>query len=113
MAAADLTALASPLAMQRVTLEATATNAREIQLPSWARSVYVAFQSSAYADEAGRVSHEGTDGATLGANYMPVPAGAALTLPLNVGRSIGARSIYVAGSSASAYAFVTVMGQEA
>lgn len=113
MAAADLTALASPLAMQRVTLEATATNAREIQLPSWARSVYVAFQSSGFTDEPGRVSHEGTDGATLGNNYMPVPAGAALTLPLNVGRSTGARSIYVAGSTASAYVFVTVMGQEA
>lgn len=113
MAASDLTSLAPPLAMQRVTLEATAANAREIQLPGWARSVYVTFTSSGGAAEAGKVSHEGTDGAALGNNHMPVPSGSALTLPINVGRSTGARSIFVVGSSASAYAHVTVMGQEA
>jgi hypothetical protein len=110
MAATDLTSTAPDTAgihIVRVALEATAANAREIQLPEWARRVDLQFvQSDDSTDDSGKVASSGTDGSAIGSNAIRVAAGAVYTFRVSAGRAKGGGSLYVAASTASAYCIV-------
>lgn len=99
MAATDLSdqALGSAGALPvRVSLEATAGNARAVILPMTCRSVLVAFKASdGTTDAAGSVATTGTDGSAIGTGAFPVGAGLALELDLLPGATI-----YLAGPAA-------------
>lgn len=89
-----------------VALNATASNATKVTLPTRARTTQLRVLSSAGAAEDWRISHTGTDGSALGAGtFFQVLAGEAFTLPPIVGEDVSTdatRSIYVTGISSSA-----------
>ena len=108
MAATDLRAVTGPLATARVTLEATAANAREILCPVWANQVTVTFvQTDGSTADTGKIAGSGTDGGAIGDNHFPVSSGGALAFSLRgTDQVAGARSIYVAAGTNSAYCHV-------
>lgn len=114
MAASDLTALTPDNACKRVALEATATNAREIQLPNWARRVTLAFkQTDGTTDDSGALAFSGTDAAAIGNDVLPIASGAAYSFALTEGKQRpSSLSIYVTAGTASAFCHVHVSAYE-
>lgn len=112
MAATDLTSVSpgtSGLYTKRVTLEATAANAREIQLPTWARRIDLTFkQSDGTTDDSGALASSGTDGAAIGNDTIPIASGATYTVRLSAGREPTGGSIFVRGGTASAYCHIAL-----
>jgi len=115
MAAADLTAAVPEgpgIYVERIALEATATNAREIQLPEWARRVDVQFiESDDTKDDSGKVASSGTDGSAIGSDAIRVGAGAVYTFRTAAGRATGGGSMFVAASTANAYCIVCLQAE--
>jgi hypothetical protein len=69
MAATDLSGEALPAVgflTKRVTLDATANNAREIILPTWARRVSIFVLDGTNTEQKGALASSGTDGASIG-----------------------------------------------
>tara|TARA_Y100000593_G_scaffold92035_2_gene182456 strand:+ start:2187 stop:2549 length:363 start_codon:yes stop_codon:yes gene_type:complete len=111
MAATDHSALAPQFgqtAVKAVTLNATAANSREIKPPGWARRVSIRLKTSAGADEAGAVACEGTDGAAIDADHMPIASGECFTFTASVfGKaSADGGSFFVVADGASSVAHV-------
>ena len=108
MAATDLSTVALPLVgfhTVRVTLDATANNAREIVLPDWARRVTIFILDGSNVEQKGAVASAGTDGASMGNDFLPIPT-AGITWRVAPGRTKGGGSIYVSASTASSVAQV-------
>lgn len=108
MAATDLSAEALPAVgffTKRITLDATASNAREVILPEWARRVSVAILDGSNVAQNGGVASSGTDGAAIGNDYLPITT-AGLTWRVVAGRATGGGSIFLTASTASSYAHI-------
>jgi len=108
MAATDLSGEALPAVgflTKRVTLDATANNAREIILPDWARRVSVVCVDGSNVAQLGALASSGTDGASIGTDWLPIPA-AGLTWRVTAGRQTGGGSIFVSATTASSFAQV-------
>lgn len=106
MAATDLSAEALPacgVLTKRVTLDTTASNAREVILPSWARRVSVFILDGSAVTQAGGIASSGTDGAAIGSDYLPITT-AGLSWRVASGRSTGGGSIFLTSTAASSYA---------
>ena len=106
MAATDLSGEALPAVgflTKRVTLDATANNAREIILPDWARRLSVFILDGTNTEQKGALSSSGTDGASIGTDFLPIPT-AGLTWRVVAGRQTGGGSIFVSASTASSFA---------
>ena len=108
MAATDLSGEALPAVgflTTHVTLDATANNAREIILPEWARRVSVFCVDGSNVTQLGAIASSGTDGASIGTDWFPVPT-AGLTWRVAPGRATGGGSIFVSATTASSFAQV-------
>ena len=108
MAATDLSAEALPacgVLTKRVTLDTTASNAREVILPSWARRVSVFILDGSNVTQTGGIASSGTDGAAIGNDYLPITT-AGLSWRVAAGRSTGGGSIFLTASTASSYAHI-------
>ena len=106
MAATDLSGEALPAVgflTKRVTLDATANNAREIILPDWARRLSVFILDGTNTEQKGALASSGTDGASIGTDFLPIPT-AGLTWRVVAGRQTGGGSIFVSASTASSFA---------
>jgi hypothetical protein len=112
MAAEDLSAAipgSAGIYTKRIALEATATNAREIICPEWARRADLVFkQSDGTTDDTGALASSGTDGAAIGNDKIPIASGATYTFRLSAGRSPAGGSIFVAGGTASAFVHIAL-----
>lgn len=102
--ASDLTGTSGPFHTVQIGLSATPGNVVRVDLPPWARKFTVIFKTSANADDAGRVSGAGTDGAAIGVNCFPVPSGQALSC--DIASLSSTRSVYITGDTASGNAHV-------
>lgn len=84
--AADLSTVTlsatKPIHCETVAMDATIDDVTEITLPVWARKALIIFQTGAGAATSGKISHTGTDGAAMGAEYFPIASGAAVEIPL-------------------------------
>lgn len=106
MAATDLSAEALPACgflTKRVTLDATASNAREVILPDWARRVSAFILDGSSVTQNGGIASSGTDGGAIGNDYLPITT-AGLTWRVAPGRSKGGGSIFLTASTASSFA---------
>ena len=112
MAATDLTAVAIPpcgFYTVRVSLEASAGNAREVQLPAWGRRYDIVFkQSDGTSDDAGKIASAGTDGAAIGNDHLPIASGGTYTIRVVAGQQKGGGSIFLAAATNSAYAHICI-----
>ncbi|MCP4741000.1 MAG: hypothetical protein GY900_08130 [Actinomycetia bacterium] len=94
-------------ATERVTMEATPGNAREIIIPQRYARITLYFTSSSDAAEAGKYASSGTDAAAIGNDVLPIASG----VYYPVAQSGGARvdgstwSVFVSGSTASGYCY--------
>lgn len=108
MAATDLSAETLPTVgflTKRVTLDASANNAREVILPTWARRVSIYVKDGSGTIQPGDLAGAGTDGAAIGNDTFPITA-AGLTWRPVPGRSPGGGSIFLSASTASSFAHV-------
>lgn len=108
MAATDLSAVAMPAVgyyCVRVTLDASAGNAREVVLPEWARRVSVFIADASIVLGTGGIASSGTDGAAIGSDILPITA-AGLTWRTAPGRANGGGSMFLTATAASSYAHV-------
>ena len=85
---------------KRITLDAVADTAQEIELPDNARGFVIQFLTSADVGVLGKWAASGTDGAAIGSDYWTVPAGAAMSFEYDR-RGVG-RSLFVASTTGSA-----------
>lgn len=106
----DLTGNAPPSLSVRVTMDATAGNLRNVQLPPWARSVLIAFKQSDDSTDAGGWLQlpAGTDAAARSTDAQPIPSGGSLTHfvsgETSRARVLGGKIISLACDSNSGYA---------
>ena len=108
MAATDLSGEALPAVgflTKRITLDATANNAREIILPDWARRVSIFVLDGSNVEQKGALASSGTDGASIGNDFLPIPT-AGITWRVAPGRQTGGGSIFVSATTASSFAQV-------
>ena len=107
MAATDLSAEPLPAAgflTDRVTLDATAGNAREVVPPKWARRFSVTIMDGSAVVQAGGIASSGTDGAAIGNDYAPITTGGLTWLVAKPGLKGSGGSIFLTASTASSYA---------
>jgi hypothetical protein len=94
---------------RRVALDATAGEVVEVSTPGWVQELMVQFfeDSAGATPAAGKIAFEGTDGAAVGDDFMPVASGVGAVL-----RLAGPAKIYLAGPAAG-YAFITYSARSA
>ncbi len=108
MAATDLSNEAGDYLTKRISMEATAGNARQVILPGWCTKVTAYFVTSVGADEAGKVASSGTDGSAIGNDYFPAPSGQGLEFTITRQVESDSESVYLAGSSNSGFCHIVL-----
>jgi hypothetical protein len=107
--ATDLSALNGPAATKRITMDASAGNAEQVTLPSWASAVLVKFRDSGGSDTTGLYAYSGTDGSAIGNDVMPVDtSGGVIYVRANPGEA-NLTTIYLASDSAGGHAHVCIL----
>ncbi len=105
-----------PNATERVTLEATPGNAREVAIPKRYNRVTLYFTTSAAAAEAGEYAPSGTDTSDIGTDAFPIASGVYYPVSQAGSERIkvdGATwSVFVAGTTASGYCHVHAEEQD-
>lgn len=108
--ASNQSGLVGPTRFAAVTLDATPANSTEIVCPPWARQVTLAFKTTGgAADDSGKVSNDGTDGAAIDADHFPIASGGAFSFTVKSGDQVGGSetpSIFVTAATASAVCYV-------
>jgi len=103
--ASDQQGLPAPYATARVALDATATNATKVTLPTWCHTFTVTFLTSGEAATTGEISHTGTDGAAMGTGAFPLASGATIALQVRDRASAGGTvDVYLICGGASGFA---------
>lgn len=111
----NLTGLDHPWQTKRVSMDASAGNARAVQLPSWTRSYSVTFvKSDGITADTGEIASDATDGAAIGNDAYPVGSGLTATTNLLPGRTRNADGpiVYLASGTDAAFAHLSIQSAQ-
>ena len=107
--ATDLSTPAGPAATKRNSMDASAGNAEEVSLPTWASAILIKIRDGAGTDTTGSYSYTGTDGAAIGTDVMPIDtSGAVIYVRANPGEA-NLRTVYLASDAAGGHAHVAIL----